>query len=263
MSCESPFTLSVGLTTTLVEWTSTVNYTGSTTVPPYTFSTQLTFPDFYSCTLGLNCKCCCYKSWLGFVEFCVDVPCCKTQDLTWGYSQQLWPKLTFAASCSTVWSFTSSLSSKFSLSSMNKEAEESPDEPVTTVFCNTIALEDTVVSLIINGNAISYTAPSSVEVGTETNTSTGETEFVIQISFPSEYCISGSTEGVSYDISPYWLICSEPTPPVGWLNLDIPISLSLDAGSYNVALWGWNYDVNVGTYSTTATIACPLISVED
>jgi hypothetical protein len=174
--------------------------------------------------------------------------------------------MTFSASCSTEWSFVSAISSKFTFADDGQQ-EDASGNILTTTLCNTISLENTVVEMTINGSKITYYAPSSVEVGTETGTD-GETEFVAQVDFPSEYCISGTIVysgggSVSYDVSPYWLMCANPEPPVGYLNIDIPLNISLDTPSESFSIDGWGFGFNEGTYSCCITVACPIISAEE
>lgn len=267
MSCSSPFTLSLG-ETTLTSFGSKVNYSGTALIPGYTFKSNITIPE-YTCTGGWNCSCCCYKTWFLGDKYCTKYPCCGWTNFTWGYSQELWPALTFKASCSTDWSFKTTITEKFTLSPSNNEdtgAEvgQPIDEaglPLKTALCNTVTFESTTIDVTVNGESFSFSAPSTVDVGTENG------DFVVTVSFPSDYLTEGTVDygggTLSFSCLPYWQMCSEPTPPVGWLNLDIPITLTLTTDSESVDLWGWSYNINVGTFSTTVTIACPVISVED
>jgi hypothetical protein len=249
MSCSSPFTFTAAGGTSTVQWSSATTYSGKTSIPGYSSKLCLTIPSYYSCTFGVDC-CCTSIPFVGKVCFC---PCCGTQTMKTCFSVTLWPELTFTCSAGSTFAFVTSEDLVFSLTPTGCD-------PATAVT-ESIEMTAIFVSLSVNGVGIPINVPTNLSVSS-TQASDGSVEFAATIAFPDTVVTSGSYGGVSYSIDPYFLMCANPSNGVGYLNIVLPCDLSYDAGSYSISWLGETWDFDLGTWSCSVSVTCPIIGVD-
>jgi hypothetical protein len=236
MSCSSPFDYSTtaGVTVTV---TSNVGVKGSYTLPGYTIpSTQLCWLQWkapYTET-GENCKKnkawgikSCKWSWVkGSSKWC----CCETIGAI-----PIWPAITFTGSVTIPFTITASTGVTLSV-----------DAPPTPYQATAITLEACKCSLGINGSTISINIlPEALTV----QESDGEFSVDIELyGFSSSETIAGITYSLTVDSS--LLLCLDPVPPVGWINLLLSCTLSA-------------FEKGIVNYSVNFAISLPIVSVED
>lgn len=222
MSCTSPFVYQEGGS---VSNNQTVSVSGSYTLPSYsTPSTSL-------CLLGSDTSC----HWGGWRGWALD---CSTSWYWYDCSTvpgiEVWPAITFAASCSIPMTFTSAAG-----------IELSATTPATPYEATSITLNQCNLSLSINGSSVTINViPEPITVTQENG------EFSISVDLAS-WTSSVDEAGITYKLSidSTLLFCLDPVPPQGWVNLTLGCTLSANGD-------GISYSVNF-------TISCPIVSVED
>ena len=219
-SCQSPFEIQTGGS---VSTNQTASMSGSYTLPGYsTPSTQL-------CLLGSDTSC----HWGGWDHTQLE---CSTSWYWYDCSTvpgiELWPAITFVASCTIPMTFMAGAGIEITL--------EDPTEPYETT---SVTLNQCDLSLSINGSKVTINVIQDPVTISQTNGS-----FDVSIPLLS-WSSSDDIAGIKYDLSidTALMCCLDPTPPVGWLNLTLSCTLSANGDGIN--------------YSTQFNISCPIISV--
>ena len=236
MSCSSPFVVeaSEGVSVT---FTNNIGVTGSYTLPGYTIpATQLCWLQWkapYTET-GENCKKNkfwgvkkCSWSWVkGSSKWCCCVPIGAIP---------VWPSIKFTGSVNIPFDITASAGYTVSVTA--------PPEPYKAL---SITLNKCVCSLGINGTDISI---NIIQDPITVNDNDGEFSVTIDL-----YGFTSSTKsfGIKYTLTvdSSLLLCLEPEPPVGWINLVLSCTLTA-------------YEKDIVNYNVTFAISLPIVSVED
>ncbi len=228
MACSSPFAYTSELT--YYETKYTINFTGKTQIPGYTIPGVSICEPVYTCT-ETTCLGCVCNTWQ-WCSCCTSV--CDAWALTWTDcwttpSVTIWPTLNLTASLTIPMIFD--LGAGFQITA------DAPTEPIQTA---SFTFEDFTFEINVNGVSVTIDVPVSLTI-TEKN---GTFSTTIPITSITE---TFTTDGITYTITFSFSLygCLTPTPPVGWLNIEIAGSLSA-AGA-----------------TTDFTILCPIISVED
>ncbi len=235
MSCSSPFVYVVSEET--VSFSSTVGVKGSYTLPGYTV------PSAQICWLQWNPPYTAYKScsknkWWG-VKSCKGAYWVKGSHkwcCCWSTpSIPIWPSLTFTGSASVPFEFEASTGFQIT-----------PEAPLEPFEATTITLEKCNCSVGINGENITINIlPEAIEIGQENG------EFFVNIplyGFNSSETIAGIKYTLSVESS--LLLCLEPVPPSGWINLLLTCALTA-------------YEKGVVNYTANFKISLPIVSAEE
>jgi hypothetical protein len=241
MSCTTPFVYVAGEIYTLIPYT--ISFSGSTTVPGYTI------PSTSLCMLGWNpahcdwvqvcgdgcvchtwhwCHCCTTKSqcdWVKGSHYWYD--CWNTP------SVPLWPTLNISAAFSMPISFE--LAQGYAITMEGDGVFET----------SSISFKGFNLSFHVNGQGFSIPVPVTLTV----SQSDGEFSATIPIiTFTESYNEDGIDFAIT--ISTSLVGCATPEPPVGWLNIQLGISFTASA-------------VGFPSYSTSFSLMCPMVSVEE
>jgi hypothetical protein len=223
MSCSSPFVYVESAVGT--EQNFSVGTSGSYTLPSYSYKWG------GECTTWKEgCSVC--KWWNG----------CKWTTCTWKiceagpWTVELWPSITFNASCTIPMVTESEVGIQMTV--------DSPAEPYEL---SSLTLDACNCNLNIDGTGVTINlidTPISVE---EENG-----EFSISVDLLG-WSASTDDSGLKYnlDITSSLEFCLDPVPPVGWINLVLSCTLSVDDESIDYS------------YSTSFEISCPIVSVEE
>lgn len=236
MSCSSPFAVSAQTSSDIITTTSNMNMQGCYSLqgystPSWTCCLPMWAPPYPcgwhccgGCWGGGCCKAC--LNWCGGYswQYCYSVP-----------GVELWPTLQFCGSVDMPMSATAGVGLDFSV-----------DAPPQPYECYTVTLKACDCSCSVNGSGFTINLiPDDIAL-TQKN---GKFSATIDLGgFSSKVTEAGVEYSVS--ISTSLLLCLEPVPPQGWVNVLLDVSFSASIA---------------GVASETAdfTVALPLVSVED
>ena len=212
MSCSSPFEISQVLFGYEYDWN--IKCSGNTIIPAYsTPSIEICCWDALSCGTWSNTGCTC--NW----KDCYTIP-----------GIPLWPELKVAGSAGIQLVYANYQEEDIDI--------EGPSEPYSVL---SLTIQNPQIGLSINGIGTTLTFP----IGETLQYDTAE-GFSTSIQLPSvygNYVYLGS--GINIQILIYILFCLEPTPPIGWINVQPQITLSYES------------------FSSTFIIDIPIVSEED
>jgi len=224
MSCSSPFAYKVSATTDIIS-ESTFVLSGSYTLASYTI------PGVSICEPTMNCH------WGG--------PWGCTLECSWGWcccwstpSIPIWPTIDFGASMKTPITVATKTSVSFT--------STSPPTPVATAE---LQFGTTTITLDVgvDGETVPITLKlPSFDVNANNNGTYSADIPIGDISTTMESA-PGTTFTLSIDAE--MLMCLDPKPPQGWVNIKLSCNLSCDIEGI--------------VYKESFSIDCPIVSVED
>ena len=233
MSCTSPFTLELEVTDEVLSEQETT-LQGCYTVPGYsTPSYNICTPYWvpgYPC-----CWYCCGKAW----------GCCVCYAPGWksGYTGwycytipgvELWPSLQFCGSVSIPWEITASTGVEFTV---NKPPEAYQAVGITLKECD--------VDANVNGSGFTI---NLITEEIELEEKNGEFLTTIDLGGFSNDVDIGLVK-YSLDIDSQLLLCLEPVPPMGWINVILDCTMKA-------------VETGIGSESVSFKIAMPIVSVD-
>ena len=244
MACSSPFVFEAE-----AEYYSqqvTAGYTGSLTIPGYSIPGEkicdwVWVPNSWECKCLGGCDC--GKTWSPKWCQCCTKTCVpnggklETTSCWTTPSVPIFPNLTFDFTLSVPMTFVIGVGEEVTLSA-----------PLTPYITNSIIIKNFVCSLTVNGQPIVLTVPADITI-TQTN---GEFYATYPLATLNE---TYTTDGFTYDSTFTFnlLGCLNPEPPVGWLNIEVVLDMSVN----------YSDDIGNSVFSCSATAVCPIVSVED
>lgn len=219
MSCSSPFKYQESTSVDVVS-DNTFKLQGSYTLPSYTI------PGYPVCEPTLNCK---WGGWQNTVLECSWGWCC-----CWSTPAiPIWPSITFDGSIESTQTCTAEESQSFTV--------DGPSQPVAVAE---VSYTNNKLTMGIDGTNIDLELPS-VELSAD---SSGSFSADVPI---GTVTTSFEEDGISYslEIEAELLFCLDPTPPQGWINIQLSCSMSCTIDGVN--------------YEQEFAVACPIVSVED
>ena len=211
MSCSSPFEISQVLFGYEYDWN--IKCSGNTIIPAYsTPSIEICCWDALSCGTWSNTGCTC--NW----KDCYTIP-----------GIPLWPELKVAGSANIQLVYANDKEEAIIV--------EGPTEPYSVL---SVTIQNPQIGLSINGIGTTLTFPI-----TEILEYSSESGFSTSIQLPSvygSYVYLGTK--INIQIKEYIVFCLNPVPPVGWINVQLQITLSYE------------------TFSSSFTLDIPIVSTE-
>ena len=233
MSCSSPWSVSLESNVDVVTTKSTMNLQGCYTLPGYTS------PSWGACTPywvpGYPCCWyCCGNCWGGC--------CCTAPGWKSGYTGwycytvpgvELWPSLQFCGSVNLPITATASVGLDITV-----------DSPPSPYQAFSVTLEACEIDASVNGSGFKINA---IPAPTTLQQNNGEFSATTDLGgFSSSVGYAGINYSLSIDTS--ILFCLTPTPPLGWVNINLDCN------------FGANY-AGIVSESVDFNISMPIVAV--